>query len=88
MVFKCLRCSTFQSLELRDLLSHYHQVHSNEINLSVKCDVYGCPAAFQKYNSLYKHIRRHHDNVYLNNNEIVHNNLVEPLNAPNYVNET
>ena len=59
----CRSCNCFQAISLRTLLNHY------EPNLRVVCNVDECPAIFTKYNSLYKHITRCHNEVYNDNIE-------------------
>ena len=63
-VSRCQRCSSFQTSFLRTLLNHYNSVHKNEINFSVKCDVESCVLNFNKYNSCYKHVRAHHNDIH------------------------
>lgn len=63
-VFKCLLCSHFQALSLRNLLNHYRTVHSNQSSFFVTCNVDGCPATFTLYNSLHRHVTRKHKDVY------------------------
>ena len=63
-VFECDLCKLFRALSLRSLLSHYHTVHSKRIDFKVTCNVDKCPAVFTKYNSLYRHVRRHHEVKY------------------------
>ena len=36
----------------------------NEINFSVKCDLESCTLNFNKYNSYYKHVRAHHNDIH------------------------
>ena len=60
-VWRCQRCSSFETLFFRTLLNHYNSVHKNEINFSVKFDVESCAFNFNKYNSYYKHVRAHHN---------------------------
>ena len=62
--FTCSCCDKFQSLYLKDLLNHYHTVHSSNLNLVITSNVEGCTKQFFKYNSFYKHIRRNHENIY------------------------
>ena len=62
--WECSICNCFHSLLLRTLLSHYNKVHANEPNFRVVCNVDDCPAIFSKYNSLYKHVKRHHGDIY------------------------
>jgi len=64
LVFRCYLCSTFQSLSLKALLSHYNAIHSHELNFEVKCGVNDCPAQFRKFNTLYKHVLKRHKEVY------------------------
>ena len=63
MVWHCQRCSSFQNLFLWTLLNHYNSVHNNEINFSVKYDVESCALNFNKYNSDYKHVRVHYNDI-------------------------
>lgn len=71
-IHKCTLCNNFQSLLLRQLLNHYRCVHANEISFSVRCNIDGCPATFQIYNSLYKHVtRKHKDEYYRPNQEVL-----------------
>ena len=63
-VFKCSLCEIFYCLGLRALLNHIYSVHSQELNFKAACNVNGCPSTFTKYNSLYKHILKHHREVY------------------------
>ena len=67
----CTCCNYFQAISLRTLLNHYNKVHGHETNFRVVCNVDDCPAIFTKYNSLYKHITRCHEDVY---NETVKGN--------------
>ena len=46
------------------MLNHYNSVHKNEINFSLKCDVESCALNFNKYNSYYKHVRAHHNDIH------------------------
>ncbi len=62
--WECRICNCFHSLSLRTLLSHYNKVHGNEPNFRVVCNVDDCPAIFTKYNSLYKHVKRCHGDIY------------------------
>ena len=62
-VSRCQKCSSFQTLFLRTLLNHYNSLHKNEINFSVKCDVKSCALNFSTYNSYYKHVRAHHNDI-------------------------
>ena len=39
-------------------------MHKNEINFSVKCDVGSCARNFDKYNSYYKHVRAHRNDIH------------------------
>ena len=66
-VFHCKCCVSFKCLTLRLLLQHINAKHSNDINFKVQCGVDGCPSIFTKYNSLYRHTLRHHENVYNKN---------------------
>lgn len=68
-VFICSICETFQSLTLRSLLNHIHVVHSHLPNFNTKCPVDTCGIIFTRYNSLYKHVTRHHGNTYKRQNE-------------------
>ena len=45
-------------------MNHYNVTHANELNFNVKCNVSGCPLVFRRYNSYYRHVVRHHTNVY------------------------
>ena len=65
-VFKCSQCEIFQCLSLRALLNHIYSVHSNDLNFKILCNVNDCPVSFTKYNSLYKHVLKHHRQVYDN----------------------
>ena len=56
--------SSFKTLFLRTLLKNYNSVHINEINFSVKCDLESCTLNFNKYNSYYKHVRAHHNDIH------------------------
>ena len=58
--FKCPICGHFRALSLKAILTHCNIVHGNDINFQVTCGVDGCPAKFFKYNSFYKHTKRHH----------------------------
>ena len=62
--FKCNCCDTFQCVSLRILLRHVNVVHSQELNFKVRCGINGCPTYFQKYNSFYKHVLKHHKITY------------------------
>ena len=46
------------------MLNHYNSVHKNEINFSLKCDVESSALNFNKYNSYYKHVRAHHNDIH------------------------
>ena len=46
------------------MLNHYNSVHKNEINFSLKYDVESCALNFNKYNSYYKHVRAHHNDIH------------------------
>lgn len=63
-IFPCSCCDAFKSLTLRALLNHYFIVHRNETNFRVTCNVDGCPAIFEKYNSFYKHVYKKHREIY------------------------
>lgn len=69
-MYVCCCCRHFQSLRIKSLLNHYNIVHSTELTFNVTCNVEDCPKKFNKYNSLYRHIRRHHENVYKGLNTI------------------
>ena len=59
----CTCCNYFQAISLRTLLNHYNKVHGHETNFRVVCNVDDCPAIITKYNSLYKHITRCHEDA-------------------------
>ena len=59
--FNCDNCN-FKSLILKVLLSHIYASHSQRLNFGTKCTV--CGLYFTKYNSLYKHTKRHHKELY------------------------
>ena len=63
-VWRCQRCSSFQTLFLRTLLNHYNSAHKKEINFLVKCDVESCTLKFNKYNWYYEHVRVHHNDIH------------------------
>ena len=69
--FKCSRCLSFQSLKLRTLMNHIYSVHSQECNFHIKCLINDCQLSFNKYNSLYKHILKHHPEEYDGQNSSV-----------------
>ena len=61
-------CKLFQSLQLRALLNHVYSVHSQKTNFKVVCNVFpSCKLSFTRYNTLYKHVVKHHHQFYCNN---------------------
>ena len=79
--FHCEHCN-FKSVTLRRLLNHIYSIHSQDLNFKIKCGVPGCELQFDKYNSLYKHVVKHHNDLYnnhLTNAQQVNRNHSEPL---------
>ena len=68
-VYKCTNCEHFQCLGLRILLNYLYSVHSQNLKFTSKCVVPDCAVQFTKYNSLYKHVTKHHNKLYNNNND-------------------
>eukprot|EP00111_Clytia_hemisphaerica_P003426 TCONS_00009790-protein len=64
--YSCNLCNTFKARTLRRYMNHINLVHSNQLNFSIKCNVGGCPSIFKRYNSYYRHVIRHHNEVYKN----------------------
>ena len=54
----------FSNFILEDIAKPVYSVHKNEINFSVKYDVESCALNFNKYNSYYKHVRAHHNDIH------------------------
>ena len=67
-VYKCTNCDNFQCLGLKVILNHLYCVHSQNLSFKTKCVVPDCAVQFTKYNSLYKHVIKHHSKLYNNNN--------------------
>ena len=71
-VYKCT--NNFQCLGLKVILNHLYCVHSQNLSFKTKCVVPDCAVQFTKYNSLYKHVIKHHSKLYNNNNYNYNNN--------------
>ena len=67
--FECEHCN-YKAVSLRRLLNHLYSEHSHDLNFKVNCCVLGCDLQFTKYNSLYKHVVKHHKNLYKNYNAV------------------
>ena len=67
MATVCQLCAASYSC-LFDLVSHVRAVHSVEMNLTLVCQVNGCPRMFRKTNTWYKHVVQSHHEEYSKKN--------------------
>ena len=73
---RCIICDSFHGGCLRSLLRHINQVHSTNPVFNCICPITGCFRRFRVYDTLYRHIKKDHKDIY-NNKVTINNN--EPL---------
>ena len=61
---KCPICSVFESCRLRYLLLHISRIHGSNQTFSCACPISGCFISFAKYDTLYRHVKKYHSELY------------------------
>jgi len=76
--FACSLCLNRKFPTLHAYLLHVRIRHANDANFRVKCGIHGCNRDDDKYDSLYKHCRRHHSDMFgIGNHDTAESDLCE-----------
>jgi len=61
----CSLCTSRTFRTVHAYLLHVRIRHAHDANFRVKCGIHNCKCEYYKYDSLYKHFRRHHCDVFV-----------------------
>ena len=73
LLWTCKTCHAFKSTELKKWMVHQRKFHSFQPNFKIRCPVDGCHSSYTIYHSLYKHVDKHHRELYRSNERSNHN---------------
>lgn len=63
-MWDCSICGSYTDTSFRSLLYHISIVHKSSLRFSIQCPVNGCHRLFKKYDTLYRHAKKDHENIY------------------------
>lgn len=79
-MWECSICRGYHGTNLRSLLHHISCVHRFSVVFACYCPVTQCFRKFQKYDTLYKHVKKDHAEVY---NEVTPADVLVVHSKPN-----
>lgn len=82
MVYRCIMCTGYVTLSLRELLDHTRRSHSNDPSFHVLCGLDGCPRTYKKFLSFRNHIIRKHSLMLDENKTRLENNEDDIFDEP------